>query len=264
MDNKLQSTIRLVKTAGDKVLEFHDKQIKIYEKEDKSPVTEADLVSNQILLSGLRKYNHGFLSEETEDNASRFKKEKVWIIDPLDGTVDYLKKTGQFSIMVALVYRSEPIFGIVYGPAQGKLYFAEKGNGAYLEESGKPPKKLSVSKISKLSGSKFAVSRHHLISSEKSFLKKNRIKIIVMGSIGLKFGLIAEGKADAYINFSDKTAQWDTAAPELILEEAGGRVTDFNGNKFTYDRVEIMNLNGVVASNGKIHDQVIRKANDLL
>jgi 3'(2'), 5'-bisphosphate nucleotidase len=222
-------------------------------------VTEADLISEKVIVSGLKKYNLNFLSEETKDNFSlRLKEERIWIIDPLDGTNDFLQKTDEFSIMIAQVYGKKPFFGIVYVPAKNKLYFAEENRGAYLKEGNNNPKRLQVSDITKLSDSHFVVSRTHLGEPEKKFMKANNIKKAApVGSVGVKVGLIAEGKAEGYISFSDKTCQWDIAAPEIILREAGGEVTDLKGNRFVYNRKEIRNLNGIVATNGKIHQQII-------
>ena len=121
MSSELKEVINLVKKAGEKVLEIYQRKFKVYEKEDTSPVTEADMASEGIILSGLRKYGYGILSEESKDGSSRLRKEKIWIIDPLDGTQDFLQKTGEFSIMVGLVYKREPFLGVVYKPVGDKI-----------------------------------------------------------------------------------------------------------------------------------------------
>ena len=126
MSSELKEIINLVRKAGKKVLEIYQNAPKVYEKEDKSPVTEADFASEKIILSSLKKYSYGILSEETKDNPSRLEKEKIWIIDPLDGTKYFLQKTGEFSIMVGLVYKKEPVLGVVYKPVDDKIYFATR------------------------------------------------------------------------------------------------------------------------------------------
>jgi len=264
MSPELKEIVALVKQAGEKVLKIYQRKFKVYEKSDKLPVTEADMASERIILSGLKKYGYGILSEESKDDSSRLKKEKIWIIDPLDGTQDFLQKIGEFSIMVGLVDKGEPILGVVYKPIDDKMYFAEKGEGAYLKETSKPLKKLKVSSTSCLSNANFVFSRSHLGDLEKKFIQNYKIsRVTCMGSIGVKLGLIAEGKVDVYFTMSTKTCQWDICAPEIILKEAGGKVTDLKGESFIYSRRQIRNLNGIIASNGKIHTQIIENVNHM-
>ncbi len=178
----------------------------------------------------------------------------------MDGTRDFLDRTGQFSIMVALVCEREPIVGVVYQPVGDKMYFAEKGNGAYVKEGDEPLRKLEASKVTHLPDACMVVSKSHFSDWERTFLASNRItQVIHMGSIGVKLGLIAEGKADGYISFSNKTCQWDICAPEIVLKEAGGEVMDLTGEHFIYNRPQIRNLNGIVAGNKAIHSEIIRK-----
>ncbi len=264
MDTDLKEITNLVKQAGEKVLEIYQRKFKVYEKEDKSSVTEADIASEGIILSGLKKYGYGILSEESKDGSSRLKKEKIWIIDPLDGTQDFLQKTGEFSIMVGLVYKREPFLGVVYKPVGDKTYFAKKGEGAYLKKSGRPGKRLQVSSVSNLTKAKFVFSNFHLSKLEKRFIKASKIaQATYMGSIGVKLGLIAEGRADGYLTTSNRTSQWDICAPEIILKEAGGKVTDLKGESFIYNRRQIRNFNGIVASNGRIHTSIIENVSQI-
>ena len=260
MSQELEDVLKLLKRAGEEILKIYQKSYPIYEKKDKSLVTEADLVSEKIILQGLEKYHWSVLSEETEDDLSRLGAERIWVVDSLDGTADFLQKTGEFAIMVGLVHQKEPVLGVVYQPVGEKLYFAEKGKGAYLKELGEPLQKLGVSNVTKLSEAKFAMSRNHLEDMEEKFIKDNKIaKVNHLGSAGIKMGLIAEGKADAYLNISTRTCQWDICAPEIILKEAGGEVTDLTGENFSYNRQEVRNLKGVIASNKRIHQQIIER-----
>ena len=265
MSAELKELIKIVKSAGEKVLEVYQNQPRAFKKEDKSIVTEADLASEKVILSSLKKYNYGILSEETTDDLTRLNKEKTRILDPLDGTNDFLKKTGEFSIMLALVYKKAPILAVVYKPVGEKLYYAEKGKGAHLAQKNKLPKKLRVSDISNCSEARFLFSRHHLGDREKKFIGSTRLKQVdYVGSFGVKLGLIAEGVVDGHFNLSDKTSQWDICAPDLILREAGGEVTDMSGEKFIYNRREVKNLHGIVASNGLIHSEIIEGVGQLI
>jgi 3'(2'), 5'-bisphosphate nucleotidase len=262
-NKQLSDVIRLVRKAGEEVLEIYQGNTKKYIKKDRSFVTNADFLSEKIILKGLKKYNHVILSEETKDDLSRLKKEKIWIIDPLDGTNDFVNKTGEFSIMVGLVEKGKSILGVVYQPVKNKLYFAEKGKGSFLKEKSLPLKKLKVSDILDISKARFVFSRSHLEGKEKNFIKENHISnILFIGSAGLKMGLIAEGKADIYLSFSSRTCQWDTCAPEIILKEAGGELTDIEGEEFIYNRRELRNLNGILATNKKeMNKEIINKIN---
>jgi 3'(2'), 5'-bisphosphate nucleotidase len=186
-------------------------------------------------------------------------------MDPLDGTLDFLQKTGEFSIMVSLVSGGESILGIVYKPVGDKFYFAEKDKGSFLVEKNKALRRLKVSKVSNLSNARYLPSRNHFSELEKKLIEaENNIKYTFMGSFGVKVGVIAEGRAEIIVNPSGKTSQWDIAAPEIILREAGGEITDMDGRKFIYNRKETKNLNGVVISNKILHEKLLGRVHKLL
>lgn len=259
MVENIEKVIKIAEKAGEAVLDIYHRNFLSYEKEDKSPVTEADLIANKIILKELRKYGYGILSEESQDNLTCLKKEKVWIVDPLDGTTDFIQKTGDFSIMIGLAQKGEPVLGVVYQPTENKIYFSQKGKGAYLKTKDFL-KKLRVSlRENKI---RLAVSRFHLDSAEMSLANKLNVqKIKKMGSVGLKIGLIAEGKADLYFTKTSKTHRWDSCAPEIILKEAGGKITDLEGKKLFSNRKQTKNLKGLLATNGLIHQKVIKIIN---
>lgn len=260
MSGELQEIINLVREAGEKVLEIYQDETKVHRKKDKTPVTEADLISEKIILSALREYGYGILSEEKEDTSSRLKEDKIWIVDPLDGTQDFLQKTDDFSIMVGLAREGKSVLGVVYKPVGDKVYFAQEGKGAFLKEPDEPLRKLKVSGTFSLPDAHFVFSRSHIGKLEKEFIRNSKTKgVTCMGSTGLKLGFIAEGKADGYFTISNKTSQWDICAPEIILREAGGKVTNKRGKEFTYNRREVRNLQGIVASNRVIHEKIIEK-----
>jgi len=268
MSQELKRVISLIREAGRKVLEFYqNNNCRRYKKADGTLVTEADLASEKILRQGLSaRYHWPILSEESQDNLpERLNKEKVWIIDPLDGTNDFLDKTGDFAIMAALTHRGKAVLGVIFQPTEEKLYFAQKGQGAYLKQGARPVEELSVSSLSTLAESRLLVSRSHLSNQERVFIRISGVKKFSrVGSVGVKAGLIAEGRAEAYVSFSNKTSQWDICAPEIILTEAGGKVTDLRGREFVYNRPQIKNRYGIVVSNSRIHQQIIAKVNQTL
>ncbi len=246
-----EKIIEIVKEAGHKVEEIYKEKYKVYTKTDNSPVTEADMASNEIILKGLAKYDLPIFSEEANNGWQGLGKEKYWIIDPLDGTQDFLQKTGEFSIMIGLVEKGEPVLGTIYLPVKDKLYWAEKDSGAFLNNS-----KINVSEVSKLENSRFVTSRFHLDKKTEDFLKDSGVESIKCGSIGVKIGLIAEGEAEGYLTFSDRTCQWDTCAPEIVLREAGGGMTNLEGERLRYNK-EINNPKGIIATNKLIHKKML-------
>ncbi len=252
MEKETEKAVTAVKKAGKEILKKYNKKYKVFKKEDKSPVTEADILSQKIILKEIFEFGYEVLSEEKEEPS--FKSEKRWIIDPLDGTRDFLEKTGEFAIMIGLIERNKPVLGVVYLPAKDKLYRAFKGKGAFLNNS-----RIKVSEAKDLKNSRIVTSRFHLDKNTKDFLNETGVLAVRAGSIGFKAGLIAEGKAEGYLTFSDKTCQWDTCAPQLILEEAGGKMTDLEGEDLEYKR-EIKNLKGIIASNKLIHQQIYDRA----
>lgn len=209
--------------AGSKeVMKIYSGEIKHDLKSDGSIVTKADLQSHNAIKKVLTDYP--ILSEEG-DKTGR-KSDTMWIVDPLDGTNDFLNKTGDFSIMVGLLRKGKPLLGVVYVPVSEDLYFASYGKGAY-----KNGKRIHVRR----QGDVMLISRNHTTAKEKEYGKKLGAKeFIPMGSIGTKLCSIAEGEADYYVNLSDKLGVWDACAPHIIVEEAGGIVSDKDGDALVY------------------------------
>lgn len=244
--------------AGEKILSFYDRGYHSSEKEDSSPVTDADIGSNEVLTDGLRKYGFPILSEESADNAERLYSDKVWIIDPLDGTLDFIQKTGEFSILVGLAEKGKPVLGFVLLPSEGILYYAEKGNGAFVQKNGEQPVLLSVSKTSSPRESVMITSRNHLSDDVIALAERVGVKTMKKcGSNGVKLGQIAEGKADFFVNTTNKMGEWDLCGPQVILEEAGGMVSDVLGGEIVYNKPEPKLPHGIFASNGALHHSIL-------
>ncbi len=258
MEINIENVKKIAREAGNKIMGFYGKDYKLDYKDgdEKNPVTEADLISDKIIRAGLKKYNLPILSEESADDESRLDSEYVWIVDPLDGTYDFIQKTDEFSVLIGLVKNKIPIFGVVYEPVTDRSYWAEKDKGAFVEHEGRV-KKIKVSDIDKFSEATILLSRNHLLDSEVEFCEragiKNRLRA---GSAGLKICRIAEGKAEIYVSFSHKVSEWDTCAGKVILEEAGGIITDMSGSDLTYNNSNPKHLNGFVASNRSLHEKI--------
>jgi 3'(2'), 5'-bisphosphate nucleotidase len=238
--------------------------LQIREKgEDEGSVTSADLAANEFILNQLHSQlgtkDFAYLSEETEDDASRLNHEWVWAIDPMDGTSDFINRTGEFAVHIGLSYRQRPVLGLVAAPVPGKLFTAIKDKGAYLELKDGSRDRIQVSPKAKLSEMTLIASRSHR-GAKLEFLLNRLPKAmeLAVGSIGGKFSAIAHGSADYYISISGNSApkDWDYCAPEIILTEAGGKLTRFDQTNLTYNNADVTQWGAIVASNGHCHAQL--------
>lgn len=254
-----QKIIIIIKKAGQEIMKIYNlNNFDIKNKIDNSPITIADKKSNEIICKGLSQFDIPILSEESNKKIDLEKTEMIWIIDPLDGTLDFIQKTGEFCIMIGLVENGLPIMGFVYIPEKDILYYGIKNKGAYKIQNNKKTK-LQVSKVNTLDKARLIASKNHFSDNIQNFYITNKIKKLVKcGSNGIKIGLIAENKADIFINPTDKMGKWDTCAPHIILQEAGGKITDINGNQILYNTKKLKNSFGIVATNAKIHNNVIK------
>jgi 3'(2'), 5'-bisphosphate nucleotidase len=241
--------------------------------EQDSPVTSADLAANDYILSRLQgalDETFGYLSEETfktQDPADRLGKSWVWIIDPLDGTKDYIQGTGEYAVQIALAYQGRPVVAVVACPGQGTLYSAIQGEGTWVHEKSGKSYQAKVSTKSNLSDMIIVTSRNHVAEKLQDLVKKLSISSQRgMGSVGCKVSAIVDQGADLYVSISGKTApkDWDFAAPELILTEAGGKFTYINGGLIMYNREDVNQWDAVLATNGTCHDSICLTAQTIL
>jgi len=238
------------------------------------PVTAADLAVNRYVLDHLHSVlgmeNFGYLSEETyksQASFAPFPQERVWILDPLDGTRDFIDKTGEYAFHLALTYSGRPVLSIVTCPELERQYFATLGGGAFVETPDGTVQRLSVSNCDRPADLSVVVSRTHRDERFKAMLQQlpcqNQLQV---GSVGGKIAAIVDQRADVYISLSGKSApkDWDMAAPELILTEAGGKFTHFNGDPLTYNTGDVNQWGGLMASNGACHEQLCAAASRIL
>ena len=231
--------------AGKEILNFYNNDIEVTHKEDLSPLTKADLASNKIILESLTKLksNIPILSEESlVDWSIRKNWKKYWLVDPLDGTKEFIKKNGEFTVNIALIEDNNPILGVIYVPAKSLLYFAEKNKGSFKTntkdklENLKGIQKILVS--SQTNRARVIGSRSHSNATFDNWVKQKfpNADIVQAGS-SLKFCLIAEGEADIYPRFGP-TSEWDIAAGHIIVDEAGGKIRTFQNNSIKYNTKE--------------------------
>ena len=255
---ELDVALEAANEAGDAILEIYQGEFTESTKKDESPITEADLKSNEIIKKYLSKTSHHILSEEDKDDLGRLSKDAVWIVDPLDGTSDFIDKTGEFTVMIALVQNQKPVLGVIAWPTEKNFFVAQKGEGAF-RFSDNQWKKISVTSTSDLPKCRAVGSRHHLSDKEKSFIKKLGIEDFTSIGSSLKVGKISSGEAEAYITTTNRMKEWDTAASYCIVTEAGGKMTDMLGNEIVYNQEDVYHHNGILVTNGKIHNEIVEE-----
>lgn len=250
--------LRAATEAGKEIMKVYTSDFTSEKKADDSPITLADLKSNKIIKEILSKTKIKILSEEDKDDKRRLDEDKIWIVDPLDGTSDFIKKTGEFTVMIGLVQKKKPILGVIYVPTQNILFASQKKCGAWRYSNGSWTSIL-VSKISKLSQCRAVGSRYHISENEKKILEK--LKIAKFTSVGssLKVAKISSGEAEVYFTSTNKIKEWDTCASYSILSEAGGKMTDVFGNDLFYNCQNVSHQNGILATNGLIHEEMIKE-----
>jgi 3'(2'), 5'-bisphosphate nucleotidase len=269
-DRELELALRLAREAGAAILDCYDQPIVVEQKKDASdfePVTQADRTANELIVSGIREAfpDDGILAEESIDTDRRLEKPRVWVIDPMDGTNGFINRDGDFAVQIGLAVNGNPVLGVVYQPLPGVLYRAVLGGGTWIERAGFPPQLATVSKNEEPASMRLAASRSHRSPRMDQVVRAFGFKEEVRrGSVGVKIGLIIERQCDLYIHLSSRTKQWDTCAPEIILRESGGRLTDLFGGELRYNSRQVKNENGVVATNGWSHPMVIGKLAPLL
>ena len=255
---ELDIAIKAAKNAGDAILEIYQEEYKTAKKDDDSPITDADLKSNEIIKKILSQTKHMILSEEDKDDQNRLLENTIWIVDPLDGTSDFIDKTGEFTVMIALIQNKKPILGVISWPTEKTLFVAQKGSGAFRYSNDKW-EKISVTKIVELDKCRTVGSRHHLSDKEKKFINKLGIEEFTSVGSSLKVGMISSGEAEAYITTTNKMKEWDSAASYCIISEAGGKMTDMLGNDVSYNNKKVYHENGILVTNGLIHDKILEE-----
>ena len=256
---RLEWLAGVMRQAGQIILKYYAEKAEVNWKAPSDPVTSADHASNDFLVECISKAfpEEAVLSEESIDDRSRLKKSRVWMIDPLDGTKEFIARNGEFSVMVGLVEDGLPVLGAIYQPTEDRLYLGAKEVVAKLEENGiEMP--LRVSERNEIDSFRMVVSRSHL----EPVVEDIRLKLGISdlrqsGSVGLKCGLIARSECDLYIHPSQHAKLWDSCAPQAVLEAAGGTMTDIYGNPLVYNKKETRNLHGLLASNGKAHEAIV-------
>ena len=233
--------------AGLAIMEIYNdaEDLQVEYKDGEMPLTIADRVSNNIIVNSLReKYKeYAILSEEEKDNKERLNNDYCFVIDPLDGTKEFIKRNGQFTVNIALAYKQKSILGVIYVPVTEELYYALEGEGSWLKEKDGNIRKLSVSDITDTEKLRFVMSSSHGCSEMDELIKKYNITNFVKMGSSLKGCLVAKGEAEVYYRYNP-TMEWDTAAMQCIAEEAGAIFKQMDDSEMLYNRENSLNEKG--------------------
>lgn len=239
----VEDVVALVKTAGETVMKYYEKDFAVYEKSDLSPVTDADIAAEEIIFNGLKKVTPDIpvVGEEhvAEGGVPSLTGRYFWLVDPIDGTKEFIKKNGEFTINIGLIDGDTPIFGAVYAPAADELYFTQSPKQAFGIQNGKTF--LMKTRAIPRKGYTIMVSRSHFREKEaERLIGKRRVAEFVTRGSSLKFCEVAAGRADLY-PCTHPTHEWDTAAAHAILNAAGGVVVDEAGQPLLYRKKGLEN-----------------------
>lgn len=262
--NYLPVTLEAALNAGQRIITiYNNEKIKVEKKADFSPVTQADIEASSIIYDLLQTTGIPVITEEipVPEYAERKNWEYFWIVDPLDGTKEFIKRNGEFTVNIALIHKNRPVLGVIYIPVQQSIYFGAEGSGSWkyniTDESQCSPENI-ISEAQRITASgneneiRFAVSRSHLDPQTKCMIRKfkkhynKKITAVQTGS-SIKFCLIAEGKADIYLRFSP-TMEWDTAAGQAIAENATAVMKNLKKHTFAYNKPSLKNEGFIVCN----------------
>lgn len=247
MRRELEVAIEASRAAGAVIRTIYDTAFEVRQKGHDNPVTEADLQANERIHSIIRSAfpNDGWLSEETRDDARRLGRPRVWIVDPLDGTKEFVQHVPEFCVCISLVEQGEPIVGVSYDPIRDEVFAAERGAGTSVNGVA-----TGVSTEATLSNARVLASRSEDKRGEWEAFKPH-MHVALTGSVAFKLALVAAGRADATFSLTPKN-EWDICAGTLLITEAGGRMTDRDGQPLRFNQRETVR-SGLVASNGVLH-----------
>jgi len=259
-ERELEVARQIALEAAELVRRHQKVGIDVERKFDNEPVTAADHAASDLILKRLKAAFPGdsALSEEVPDDGARRHQSRVWIIDPIDGTKDFIRGDEGFSVMIGLCVEGRPTVGVVAMPATRTTYGGIVGVGGWKEGADGTQTPLRTSSVAGPPGIRLVSSKSHKSDDIDRFRRALQIEDeLHIGSVGVKVSLVADGSRDLYVYPGSRTKIWDACAPEAILLAAGGRFTDVRGRMLSYTGELLWNKGGLVASNGPLHDQVL-------
>ncbi len=250
MNKLLPEVIEITKDAGKLIMSYYRSAFDVTDKSPDNPVTDADFAADALLRERLLALlpEAGWLSEETRDNPNRLEKEYVWVVDPLDGTKEFVMGIPELAVSVGLVQNGKAVMGAVYNPATEELFYGSVGEGAFF--NGQP---AQLSQRSALVGAAIDASRSEIKRGEFEPFEAE-MEIQIMGSIAYKMARVSAGLCDATWSRGPKN-EWDICAGDFLIQEAGGRCSDLNDRSIHYNKPH-PKVNGIIADNGKLHSEI--------
>jgi myo-inositol-1(or 4)-monophosphatase len=247
----LEETITITQAAGAAIMGYYRDTFAVRDKSPDNPVTDADLAADALLRQRLLALlpEAGWLSEETADSHERLGCSLVWVVDPIDGTKEFVLGLPEFSVSVALVEEGLPKLAVVHNPPSGEFFYAQRNQGTYL--SGR---RVAVSGRSRLAGAQVDASRSERKRGEFAPFEE-LLELHTMGSIAYKLARVAAGQSDATWSRGPKS-EWDICAGTLLVAEAGGRCVDLDGRQLRFNNA-VPKVNGIIATNARLHEPVM-------
>ena len=265
LQHELDIAVHLAHQAGQAIMDLYQTGLTVDRKARNEPVTAADHAADDLIIAGLRASfpDDGLLTEESDDDLSRLDKERVWIVDPLDGTTEFITETGEFAVQIALAVRGQPVLGVVYQPTKERLCYAVRDRGAYQVCDGHTTR-LRVSRVADPAQMHLVASCSHYSALIEAARQALGIELVnKMGSVGLKVVLVARGDCDLYLA-TTVSKEWDICAPQVLLMEAGGVLTNLCGEPLVYNKPDVTEWRGLIGSNGLAHAQIVAALAPLL
>ncbi|ROU02202.1 3'(2'),5'-bisphosphate nucleotidase [Marinobacter sp. R17] len=251
----LPEVVRIAEAASAKVLDIYETDFSVDHKADKSPITEADIASHHVIVEGLQSLTPEIpiLSEESANAPWDERKHwtRFWLVDPIDGTKDFVNRSGEFTVNIALIENGEPVMGVVTAPALDEVYWGLKGEGAWKRNGAGETRQLSV--VEPPQSKRVVASKNHLNDDTRAFIEALGEHCLVQAGSSLKFCRIAEGEADIYPRLGP-TCEWDTGAAQAVLEAAGGKVRKLDGSPIEYGKEDVLNPFFVASGSWYSHD----------
>lgn len=251
MNTLLNETISITQSAAEEILKYYRSSFSVADKSPDNPVTDADLAADTLLRQGLGELlpEAGWLSEETADNPKRLSKSKCWVVDPIDGTKEFVMGIPEFSVSVALVEDGLPALAVIINPPTKELFYAYRDKGAYYNNQ-----EARVSSTEKLMGASVDASRSERKRGEFEPFEET-VKLKTMGSIAYKLARVSAGLVDATWSRGPKH-EWDICAGVLLIQEAGGQVVDLDNQSMRFNK-SFPKVNGIIATNSGLYTQII-------
>jgi myo-inositol-1(or 4)-monophosphatase len=252
LEADLDLAIRAARAAGEAVMPWFGAGVEVRYKGPEQPVTDADLAADRVLremLVGARP-DYGWLSEETRDSPDRLSRERLWVVDPIDGTNSFVEGYPEFAVSIGLVQRGRAVVGVVFNPATDELYHAMAGGGAFRNGTS-----IRVSATADAAAVRTVLASRWEIARGEFERFRERWTVAPLGSTAYKMAKVADGTGDAFVSAGPKN-EWDVAGAAVVVAEAGGRVSNLDGGALRYNQPDPA-WRGVLASNGGLHDAIL-------